>query len=219
VAYPNRFRGISLFSLAPVSEASMASGVSIRQRMLQFESTESNHMPADASEMAKLSTTGAAIPGTRAETQAWFDHAGIITKMIMGDACPVNRPLDTIRTCLRKPHMFVGWTDTEWKVLIWSSHVAFRAFMTDTAMAPLTQIAADMETRRRPDARVLPDEGRTNLAPQMEDMAGRKRPPDAQAQPVRSANQFGNPAADSLAAHLQLLEMNLEIATVDLKLG
>jgi hypothetical protein len=151
VSYQNRFRGISLFSLAPVSEANMASGVSLRQRMLQLESTESNHLPADASEMAKLSATGGAIPGTRAEAQAWFDHAGIMTKMIMGDACPLNRPLDGIRACLRKPHMFVGWTDTEWRALVWSSHVAFRAFMVDTAMAPLNQIAADRETRRRPD--------------------------------------------------------------------
>jgi hypothetical protein len=85
VSYANRFRSLSIFSLAPVSESSMASGISLRQQMLHFESTENNHMPADACAMASLSATGDTIPGTQAETQAWLDHAGIMTKMMMGD--------------------------------------------------------------------------------------------------------------------------------------
>jgi hypothetical protein len=185
------FWGISVFSLAPVSEASMASGVSLRQRML--ESTETNHLPADASEMAKLSATGGTIPGTHAEAQAWLDHAGIMTKMLMGDACPINQPLDMVRACLRRPHMFAGRTDTEWKVLIWASHVAFCTFMVDTAMAPLTQVATDLETRRRPDARILPDEFRSSFAAQGEDHGGRKRPSDTQGALARNPSQFGNP--------------------------
>jgi hypothetical protein len=108
IAHQNCFRGISLFSLATVSESSMTNGVSVRQRMLHFESTKGNHLPADALEMAKLSATGGTIPGSRAEAQAWLDHTGIMTKMIMGDACPLNQYLDVIRSCLRKPHLFAG---------------------------------------------------------------------------------------------------------------
>jgi hypothetical protein len=150
ITHQNRFRGISLFSLALVSEASMANGVATRQRMLHFESTEGNHMPANALEMAKLSATGSTIPGSRAEAQAWLDHAGIMTKMIMGDACPLNRYLDTIRSCLRKPHLFVGWSEAEWRAFVWSGHMAYCAFMCDTTITPLAQLAGDMEARKRP---------------------------------------------------------------------
>jgi hypothetical protein len=89
VSYASWFCGISVFSLALVSESSMVSGISLRQRMLHFKNTESNHLTAEASEMANLSATGDAIPGIRAEMQAWMDHVGITTKMLMGDACPM----------------------------------------------------------------------------------------------------------------------------------
>jgi hypothetical protein len=151
IAYPNRFRGMSVFSLAPISESSMAAGASMRQRMLHFETTESNHLPTDALEMATLSTTGTSILGTCAETQAWIDHVGIMTRMIMGDACPLNRALDAIRACLQKPHLFPGWSETEWKAFVWASHVAYRAFMCDMAMTPLAQIAADLDRRIPPE--------------------------------------------------------------------
>jgi hypothetical protein len=202
ITHQNRFRGISIFSLAPVSEASMANGVSVRQRMLHFESTEGNHMPSDALEMANLSATGSTIPGSRAEAQAWLDHAGIMTKMIMGDACPLNRYLDVIRSCLRKPHLFVGWADLEWKAFVWSGHMAYRAFMCDTSITPLAQLAADMEARKRPDVRVLPDECRLITLFHSDEPAGRKRPGDGPPGPNRNPPQFGNPAAESLAAHL-----------------
>jgi hypothetical protein len=202
IQYDNRFRGLSVFSLAPVSESSMASGISLRQRMLHFESTEGNHLPADAREMATLSATGGTVPGTRAETQAWLDHVGIMTKMLMGDACPVNRGLDVIRVCLRKPHLFAGWTETEWKAFVWACHMAYRAFMYDATLAPLVQVAADMEARKRPDVRILPEELRHRAPMNMDDQSGRKRQGETQSPPARSTGQFGNPAADSLAAHL-----------------
>jgi hypothetical protein len=220
ITHQNRFRGVSLFSLAPVSEASMANGVSVRQRMLHFESTEGNHMPADALEMARLSATGNTIPGSRAEAQAWLDHAGIMTKMIMGDACPLNRYLDTIRSCLRKPHLFVGWSDTEWRAFVWAGHMAYRAFMNDTSMAPLAQLAADMEARKRPDARVLPDEYRTSAPTHSDDVMGRKRASDGPPGPNRTPAQFGNPAADSLAAHLSsMLSIAKPKTSKDLKIS
>jgi hypothetical protein len=174
----------------------------MRQRMLHFESTESNHLPTDASEMATLSTTGTSIPGTRAETQAWIDHVGIMTRMIMGDACPLNRALDVIRACLRKPHLFAGWSETEWKAFVWAGHVAYRAFMSDMAMTPLAQLASDLEARRRPDVRVLPDEFRQRPPAQVDEGSRQKRPSEPQPNPPRVAGRFGNPAADSLAANL-----------------
>jgi hypothetical protein len=39
-SYANRFRGLSIFLLAPLSEVNMAAGNVIRQKMLQFEATE-----------------------------------------------------------------------------------------------------------------------------------------------------------------------------------
>jgi hypothetical protein len=145
ILYANRFCVLSVFSLAPVSESSIASGISLRQRMLHFESTEGNHLPADACEMANLSTTGDTIPGTCAETQAWMDHVGIMTKMLMGDACPLDRGLDEIRVCLQKPHLFARWLEADWKAFVWASHMAYQAFMYNAALAPLVQVAADME--------------------------------------------------------------------------
>jgi hypothetical protein len=197
IAYPNRFRGMSIFSLAPISESSMATGMSVRQRMLHFESAESNHLPMDTLEMANLSTTGTSIPGTRAETQAWIDHVGIMTKMIMGDACPLNRALDSIRACLRKPHLFSGWSEMEWRSFVWASHVAYRAFMCDTVMTPLAKLAVDMEARRRPDMRVLPDEFRQRISAPADEGASRKRANESPPNPSRGGSQFGNPAAEN----------------------
>jgi hypothetical protein len=221
--YTNRFRGLSVFSLAPISESSMAAGSSLRQRMLQFEMTESNHSPADASEMAKLSASWNTIPGTRYETAAWVEHIGIMTRMLLGDACPMNQHFDAVRDSLRKPHLFGTWTDGEWRAFIWSLHMAYRAFMIDTSVAPLAYLAADLEARRRPDVKVLPEElAQTNRGAYNDEQAGRKRPAEAPPNAGRSANQIGNPAADSLAAHLASMlalakprtSKNLKISTL-----
>jgi hypothetical protein len=125
ISYVSQICGILVFSLAPVSKSSMVSRISLRQRMLHFENMESNHLPTDASEMADLSTTGDAIPGTCAKTQAWMDHVGIMRKMLMGDACPLNRCLDAVRSRLQKPHWFASWLEAEWKSLVWASHMAY----------------------------------------------------------------------------------------------
>jgi hypothetical protein len=63
--YATWFRGLSIFLLAPISESSMMARSTLRQCMLQFEATESNHSLADASEMAKLVASWNTIPGTR----------------------------------------------------------------------------------------------------------------------------------------------------------
>jgi hypothetical protein len=110
----------------------MVAGSTLRQRMLQFEATESNHSPADASKMAKLSASWNTIPGTRHEAAAWVEHVGIMTRMLLGDACPMNLHFDGLRDSLRKPHLFANWTDSEWKAFMWSLHMAYRAFMIDT---------------------------------------------------------------------------------------
>jgi hypothetical protein len=74
--------------------------------------------------------------------------------------------------------------------------------MCDTTMAPLAQLAADLEAHRRPDVRVLPDEFRQRLPIQVDDGARQKRPNESQPNPPRMASQFCNPAADSLAVNL-----------------
>jgi hypothetical protein len=40
--YVNRFRGLSIFSLAPISESNMSDAAALRQTMVQFENTEHN---------------------------------------------------------------------------------------------------------------------------------------------------------------------------------
>jgi hypothetical protein len=100
--YGNRFRGLSIFSLAPISESSMVASSTLQQQMLQFESTESNHLPADASEMAKLSASWNTIPGTRHEAAAWVEHVGIMTRMLLGDACPMNLHFDGLQDSFAK---------------------------------------------------------------------------------------------------------------------
>jgi hypothetical protein len=216
ITHQNRFRGMSLFSLAPVSKASMANGVLVHQHMLHFESTVGNHMPADALEMAKLSATGNTILGSRAEAQVWLDHVGIMTKMIMGDACLLNRYLDTIWSCLRKPHLFVGWSDTKWQAFVWAGHMAYRTFMCDTYITPLAQLAA----RKQPDAQVLPDEYCMSAPTHLEDFMGRKRESDGPPGPSRTLAQFGNPVVDSLAAHLSsMLSVTKPKTSKDLKIS
>jgi hypothetical protein len=125
-----------------------------------------------------------------------------MTKIIMGDACLLNRALDSIWTCLCKLHLFSGWSETELKAFVWDSHLAYQAFMCDTAMTPLAQLAADMEAWRRLDVRVLPDEFRQRAPVQMDDGASRKRSSGLPPNPPQGGGQFRNLAADSLAVHL-----------------
>jgi hypothetical protein len=100
---------------------------------------------------------------------------GSMTKMIMGDACPLNCALDSIRACLRKLHLFSRWSEMEWRSFVWASHVAYRAFMCDTMMTLLAQLAVDMEARRRLDVRVLPDEFRQRTSAPADEGASQKR--------------------------------------------
>jgi hypothetical protein len=85
---------------------------------------------------------------------------------------------------------------------MWSLHMAYQAFMIDTALAPLASLTVDLEACRRPDVRVLPEEMGQTTRPPNEDQAGRKRQGEPMQSPRRTPNQHGNPAADSLAAHL-----------------
>jgi hypothetical protein len=177
--------------------------------MLQYEATENNHSPADSSEMAKLAASWNTIPGTRHEAAAWVEHVGIMTRMILGDACPMNQHFDWLRDSLRKPHLFANWSD--WKAFMWSLHMAYQAFMLDTSISPLAYLAANLEARKRPDVRVLPEELGQGARPQSdwqgargqdEEPTWRKRPGETAPNSGRTHGQFGNPAVDSLAAHL-----------------
>jgi hypothetical protein len=146
--------------------------------------------------------------GARHEAAAWVEHVGIMTRMLLGDACPLNQHFDALRDSLRKPHLFATWTDNEWRAFMWSLHMAYWAFMLDTSVTPVAYLVADLEARRCPDAKVLPEElcqGTQVAHAQMpvfteSEQAGRKRSAEAPQNPGRSAGQ--NPAADSLAAHL-----------------
>jgi hypothetical protein len=111
--YVNRFCGLLIFSLAPISKSNMVAGSTLRQHMLQFESMESNHSPADVSKMAKLSDLRNTVLGTRHEVAAWVEHVGIMTRMLLGDACPLNLHFDGLWDSLRKSHLFANWTDSE----------------------------------------------------------------------------------------------------------
>jgi hypothetical protein len=97
VSYANRFRGLSIFSLAPISESNVADAVTLRQTIIQFESTEDNHGPAEASAMAKLAATWNSVPGTRHEALAWVEHVWMMTLMMFGDACEANQYLKRLR--------------------------------------------------------------------------------------------------------------------------
>jgi hypothetical protein len=78
--------------------------------------------------------------------------------------------------------------------------MTYRAFMCDTAITPLAQLAADMEAWKRPDIQVLPDECRLSAPSHLDDHVGRKHPGEGPPGPSRNPAQFGNPAADNLGA-------------------
>ncbi|TAG96426.1 MAG: hypothetical protein EAZ17_10055, partial [Sphingobacteriales bacterium] len=72
--YASRHRGLSIFSLAPISESNLSMSMDLLQPMLQYELAESNHGPAEALEMAKLSSAWGSFPGGQPETLLWVDH-------------------------------------------------------------------------------------------------------------------------------------------------
>jgi hypothetical protein len=143
-SYSNQFRSLSVFSLAPLSEANMMAGNAIRQRMLQFEATKGNHSPVEAAEMAKLSVLWSSMPGNRHETVEWVEHVSLMTEMIVGEACPVNPYLNRILFNLGRPQLFVGWMEGDWKALIWSLHVAHQTFMAEQSIHPLSFLSSEI---------------------------------------------------------------------------
>jgi hypothetical protein len=216
--YVNRFRGLSIFSLAPVSESKVTDAERLRQTMIQFEATEGNHGPADAANMAKLAATWNTIPGTRQETYAWVEHVWAMTVMMFGEACPANTPLAQLRGSLRRQVNFIGWTEAHWKAFVWSLHVAYRAFMRDVNTHPLDFIASETAAFKRPDRSILPNEllqpaallavpllgaGGAGAGGGVVPPAGggRKRQADYNAGPPR--NQGPNAAPGELSAHLR----------------
>jgi hypothetical protein len=208
--YINRFRGLSVFSLAPVSESNMSDAAALRQTMVQFESTEHNHGPIEAAAMAKLTATWNTVPGTRQEAHAWVEHVGAMTIMMFGATCPANPPLAQLRTNLLRPGIFVGWTESNWKAFIWALHVAYRAFMQDVAVHPLSCLSSDIEARKRPDPALLPDAllrpaavlAMPNDSPANAG-AGRKRQADINNNHGPPRHQGPNAAPGDLSAHLR----------------
>jgi hypothetical protein len=219
VSYPSRYRGLSVFSLAPLSEANLAAGSVVRQKMLQFEATEGNHGPAEASEMAKLSVPWNSVPGSRQEAEAWVEHITVMTEMILGDSCPINQYLARLRFNIRRQHLFLGWNETEWKAFIWSLHVAYRAFMSDLTTHPMSFLSSEIEARKRPDVKILPEE--LKAAGNALTLHGENLAQKRQAEQQRNGQRLAtNPPPDGLAAHLtSMLALAKPRTTKDLKVS
>ena len=93
-----RFRGLSAFSLAPISEANIEASTAARTEMMQYEFIEGQGYvtAADQKALAKLDGSWSSVPGTRFETATWVDHIRIMIQMILGDRCPLNPIFDKL---------------------------------------------------------------------------------------------------------------------------
>jgi hypothetical protein len=58
--------------------------------------------------MFKLAAMWNTIPGSQQETLSWVEHVAMMTKMIPGDACPINEYLLQLHLQLKHALMFTG---------------------------------------------------------------------------------------------------------------
>jgi hypothetical protein len=79
--------------------------------MMQFESMEENHGPADAAAVAKLAAYWNSVPGTRQEAFTWVEHVWAMTKMMLGDECEANQYLPHLGSNLCQSGPFAVWSE------------------------------------------------------------------------------------------------------------
>ncbi len=156
--FDNRFRGLGVFSLAPLSEASL--DTKTREQMLIYELTSANHSPADAAAMAKLSALAQSIPSTRPETYSWVDHVHIMTSQWLGERCPLNDYHILMIDALSLVAEFAYWTADDWRAFIWAWHRAYRAFMNRCTTVPIKSLTSILQAGGKVDQSVMPPQMR-----------------------------------------------------------
>ncbi len=160
--FDNRHRGLSVFSLAPLSESSMDGKA--REQMITYELTMDNHGPAEAAAMAKLSALAQSVPSTRQESYSWVEHVDIMTRMFLGDRCRANKYHSQLLDVLTLVADFTYWKPDDWKAFIWVWHRALRALLNRGTSQPFRMLVSTLQAGGKVD--------KSNLPPQMRSQSG-----------------------------------------------
>ena len=172
ILYKMRHTGISIFSLAPLSESSTTLGA--RDTFLHYEETMSHHGPVDRAAMESLSMVAQAIPSDRMSLYHWIDSFHIGIEIFFGYMCPLCSLCSDLLELFRNPVHFTGYTIADFRVVLWMIHRAIRLFFLNLQTLPLARLIADLAGGMRPALNNLPielrgpmttsDDGSTNYS-------------------------------------------------------
>ena len=158
IHFKNRHTGVSIFSLAPLSEFGADMGA--RDKFLHYEETMSRHMPVDRAAMESLSVVSQALPSDRMSLYSWVDSFHIGLEIFFGSMCPLIPPCDDLLELLRNPVNFSGFTPADFRVVLWMLHRATRLFFMSMRTLHLERLIADLAGGMRPALNNLPEEMR-----------------------------------------------------------
>ena len=189
--YASRFRGLSVFSLAPISPSNVASSTAARNRMLHYEADAETSLltPTDRMTVEALDGTWLTIPSTQMETTNWVDHTRIMVRMILGDLCPANTHLDTLWINLNQVHLTQHWTPFDWRTCVWFIHGSLREFMRKGDTFRLQGLNRKLLEHDRFNSGDLPAELRQAAPPP---------PPPSNITPAGSINNDGSSTISSI---------------------
>jgi hypothetical protein len=111
IEYKNCHTGISIFSLAPLSE--FGTDLGAHKRFLHYKETKHRHMPSDRATMESLSIVLQAFPSDRMSLYHWVDSFHIGMLIFFGSECPILLPIFDLLALLQSPVNTTGFTTTD----------------------------------------------------------------------------------------------------------
>jgi hypothetical protein len=142
ITFDNRHKGLSIFSLAPLEE--YGDEGNLRDQMLHYEESASQHGPLDRAAFASLSSVVVASPTNRDRLLRWVDHCDIQITILLGLSCPLLAPLGELSRLLLDPSNLTGFNKTDVLTLLWMLHKAIRRFFLQNNTLAIERVVADL---------------------------------------------------------------------------
>lgn len=136
------FKGISFFSLAPLSEFGVDG--CLHDQHLQCKETTSQHHPSDCPEMDALSEGTTSVPSDQNSLHHWTDHAEISLGTFFVMECPLVHPFHDLNLLMLDSANCTDWSPVDFKVLTWSIHWAAQWCWWTLDTSSFEHVVADM---------------------------------------------------------------------------
>jgi hypothetical protein len=128
----------------------------------------------------------------------------------LGDKCPINPIFDKLYHNINLVELVQKWKEKDWKVFIWTLHLAVRKFMRSGDTSYVTYLNHQVQYQLKLNEDVLPTELRRNPPPVVSpegppDTGATKRPAHTPEGPRKRNEGGGDVVTTDLGDHLQHL--------------